>query len=50
MDWEVVISQYLEQCKQNSLDSKTLKAYRIDLKQFCEQVGTFSIKNENPFL
>ncbi len=39
MDWEVVISQYLEQCKQNSLDSKTLKAYRIDLKQFCEQVG-----------
>lgn len=40
MDWELVISQYLEQCRQDSLDSKTLKAYRIDLKQFCEQVGT----------
>lgn len=46
MDWEAVISQYLEWCKQNSLDRKTLKAYRIDLKQFCEQVGRQSITQE----
>lgn len=32
------IKNYLEYCKsQKCLDGKTLKAYRIDLRQFCEQ-------------
>lgn len=35
---QVFIDNYLEHCKnQKRLDSKTLKAYRIDLRQFSEQ-------------
>lgn len=33
------ISKYLEYCQyQKRLDEKTLKAYRIDLRQFTEQI------------
>ena len=33
------IKNYLEYCKmQKRLDEKTLKAYRIDLQQFSEQI------------
>ena len=39
MDTKTCIKNYLEYCDlQKCLDSKTLKAYRIDLRQFCEQV------------
>ncbi len=33
------IENYLEYCSsQKCLDEKTLKAYQIDLRQFCEQI------------
>lgn len=36
---ETVINNYLEYCNsQKCLDEKTLKAYRIDLRQFSEQI------------
>ena len=35
------LQQYLKYCEfQKALDSKTLKAYRIDLRQYLESVGT----------
>lgn len=38
------IENYLEYCKtQKCLDEKTLKAYKIDLKQFCEQTSISDI-------
>ncbi len=38
MDTKTCIDNYLEYCEmQKCLDQKTLKAYRIDLRQFCEQ-------------
>lgn len=38
MDTRTCIKNYLEYCDlQKCLDQKTLKAYRIDLRQFCEQ-------------
>ena len=34
-----LVQNYLEHCRtQKCLDKKTLKAYRIDLRQFCEQI------------
>lgn len=36
---QFTIENYLEYCRiQKRLDSKTLKAYRIDLRQFSEQI------------
>ncbi len=37
-DLQICIQNYLNYCRyQKRLDEKTLKAYRIDLRQFCEQ-------------
>lgn len=39
------ISKYLEYCQyQKRLDEKTLKAYRIDLRQFTEQIPPTDIR------
>lgn len=36
---QTLIENYLVHCNnQKRLDSKTLKAYRIDLTQFCQQL------------
>lgn len=36
---QFTIENYLEYCRiQKRLDSQTLKAYRIDLRQFSEQI------------
>ena len=41
---ETVINNYLEYCNsQKCLDEKTLKAYRIDLRQFSEQISIINI-------
>ena len=38
------IKNYLEYCKlQKCLDAKTLKAYRIDLRQFSEQISNINV-------
>lgn len=43
------IGDYLEYCKdQRCLDDKTLKAYRIDLRQFCDGYGTVPAKDITP--
>lgn len=43
------INNYLEYChNQKRLDSKTLKAYRIDLKQFSEQISLTDILDLTP--
>ena len=43
-DLQICIQNYLNYCRyQKRLDEKTLKAYRIDLRQFCEQTH-----NSNP--
>lgn len=37
---QIIIKNYLEYCRtQKRLDGKTLKAYRIDLRQFSEQIS-----------
>lgn len=37
-DLQILIDNYLEYCKnQKRLDTKTIKAYRIDLSQFSKQ-------------
>lgn len=42
-DLETTVSQYLTFCvTQKQLDEKTLKAYRIDLTQFCHQIGAYA--------
>lgn len=44
-----LIKDYLEYCRtQKRLDEKTLKAYRIDLRQFCEQIHRFEITEVSP--
>ena len=44
-DLATAIDNYLDFCRyQKRLDEKTLKAYRIDLKQFCEDLSCNSIK------
>ena len=45
---ENLIQNYLEYCNtQKCLDGKTLKAYQIDLRQFCEYVCITDLKNIN---
>ncbi len=40
------IKSYLEYCRtQKLLDKKTLKAYRIDLRQFSEQISVVNVSN-----
>lgn len=44
-----LISNYLEYCAlQKQLDEKTLKAYRIDLRQFTEQIDVESVTEITP--
>ena len=46
---ETVINNYLEYCNsQKCLDEKTLKAYRIDLRQFSEQISIINITEITP--
>ncbi len=43
------LNNYLEYCRtQKCLDEKTLKAYRIDLRQFCEQHPNISVAEITP--
>lgn len=43
------ITNYLEYCHgQKRLDAKTLRAYRIDLRQFCEYIDTSLISEITP--
>lgn len=43
------IRDYLEYCKGwKCLDNKTLKAYKIDLRQFCDDFGAVSVKGVTP--
>lgn len=45
-----LIENYLEYCKyQKRLDSKTLKAYRIDLRQFSEQLCSTDVADITQF-
>lgn len=40
-DLQTFIKNYMDHCNvQKCLDKKTLKAYRIDLRQFSEQICT----------
>lgn len=49
MDTRTCIQNYLEYCEmQKCLDQKTLKAYRIDLRQFCEQTPETQIEEITP--
>ena len=50
-DLQPHIKNYLEYCKnQKRLDDKTLKAYRIDLTQFYDQIPSTDISNISPTL
>lgn len=43
---QTILNNYLDFCQyQKRLDAKTMKAYRIDLKQFTSQIGTDSISD-----
>lgn len=45
------INSYLQYCQfQKRLDAKTLKAYKIDLNQFSEQIATSDIQEISPAL
>lgn len=45
---QALIQNYLEYCNtQKCLDEKTIKAYRIDLRQFTEQIHTTKIEEIN---
>ncbi len=49
MDTRTCIKDYLKYCDtQKCLDPKTLKAYRIDLRQFCEQISENRITEISP--
>lgn len=50
MDLKTLIQQYLDYCKQRSLDSKTLKAYRLDLGQFSDHVDVSSVMEITPIV
>ena len=42
---------YLEYCRhQKRLDSKTLKAYRIDLRQFSSQISNMDVADITPYI
>lgn len=44
-----LIQKYMEYCaEQKRLDEKTLKAYRIDLRQFCEQLPSQEVCDITP--
>lgn len=46
---QTLIENYLKYCStQKRLDEKTLKAYRIDLRQFLEQTSAFNIADITP--
>lgn len=46
-----LIGNYLDYCKyQKRLDEKTLKAYRIDLRQFSEQISSMDVLDITPCL
>ena len=46
---EIPVNDYLDYCRsQKRLDEKTLKAYRIDLTQFCEKFPDTEITNITP--
>lgn len=48
-DIQTHTSNYLEYCqRQKMLDSKTLKAYRIDLRQFSVQIANMDIEDVTP--
>ncbi len=48
-DLQTLIENYLEYCDdQKRLDSKTLKAYRIDLRQFSQQISCIHISDITP--
>lgn len=48
---QTLIENYLEYCKyQKRLDDKTLKAYRIDLGQFSEQISSMDVLDITPYL
>lgn len=48
---QTLIQNYLEYCStQKCLDKKTLKAYRIDLRQFSEQTDTTDVTEINSFM
>lgn len=48
---QTLINNYLEHCKfQRRLDNKTLKAYRIDLQQFAEQISSEDILKIDPHI
>lgn len=48
-DLQTLIKNYLEYCRtQKCLDEKTLKAYRIDLRQFTEQIQISNVTEINP--
>ena len=45
------IDEYLKYCQiQKRLDSKTLKAYKIDLAQFIESMGTDKLTDITPLI
>ena len=45
---QTLMKDYLEFCStQKCLDGKTLKAYRIDLRQFSEQICTTKVSEIN---
>lgn len=47
-DLQTIIQNYLKYCQcQKRLDDKTIKAYRIDLKQFCTQIPASDISEIN---
>lgn len=48
---QTLMESYLEYCKhQKRLDHKTLKAYRIDLRQFSEQVPSTNARDITPYI
>lgn len=50
-DLQTLIENYLEYCNyQKRLDSKTLKAYRIDLRQFSEQISYMNVSDISPYI
>lgn len=48
---ETLVENYLEYCStQKCLDAKTLKAYRIDLRQFSEQTFPHEVRREHIYV
>lgn len=50
LDFEQLTKKYLSHCKyERGLDSKTIKAYRIDLAQYAESSGDPNMLCTKPF-